>query len=115
MIPKNLEACLSVMTKDTPGYTLKEWSGELEEVAIAKVHLTSGMNMRNNWNLWGENKLTKWFNNMGVYHADDMSGIIYTSLHRKLNNKDIDIEGQIEEYRKHWKKFGCNMKGEPVK
>ncbi len=77
-----------------------------EEEAMSYVHFAGGVNLRNNLNLWHENDLTKWFNSVGITHADDMSGIIFTSTHRKLNNKKIDLEEQIKRYQNHWKKNG---------
>ncbi len=34
-----------------------------------------------------------------------MSGIIFTSLHRKVNDKDIKLEEQVKKYWNHWKKY----------
>ena len=33
-----------------------------------------------------------------------MSSIILTSFHRKINSKDINLESQIDFYRKYWEK-----------
>jgi hypothetical protein len=41
---------------------------------------------------------------MGIYHPDDMSGIILTSYHRYLNGQDIALEAQIKSYQDYWKK-----------
>ena len=52
----------------------------------------------------GERKtsLVKYFNELGIYHPDDISSIILTSFHRKLNNKSIDLAKQVESYKKYW-------------
>ena len=59
-------------------------------------HLSSGMNIRNFLGLWEENNLTTWFKSVGIFHPDDMSNIILTSLKRKLLNQDIDLDNQIK-------------------
>lgn len=46
----------------------------------------------------------KWFNEIGIDHPDDMSGIILTSWHRSMNGKDIKLEEQIKKYQDHWEK-----------
>ncbi|MEA3295886.1 MAG: hypothetical protein U9Q27_01965 [Patescibacteria group bacterium] len=34
-----------------------------------------------------------------------MSGIIFTSLYRRENGLEIDLDNQIKKYRKHWDKY----------
>lgn len=75
-----------------------------EDEAMAELHMGTGMGIRNGWGLWkGKNELVKFFNSHGIFHPDDMSSIILTSFHRKLNNRDIDFEGQVQMYLDYWK------------
>ena len=61
------------------------------------------MSIRNGWKLWaGTSKISKFFRDLGVHHPDDMSSIILTSLHRKLNKKPIQLEEQVRYYRDYW-------------
>jgi len=60
--------------------------------------------MRNNWGLWRGSRLSKYFNEMGVFHPDDMSGIILVSYHRYLTGNEIKLEEQIKYYQDYWKK-----------
>jgi hypothetical protein len=39
---------------------------------------------------------------MGITHADDMSDIILTCLHRKLNDKPFELEKQVEVCKAYW-------------
>ena len=66
-----------------------------EDVATGRLHFGFGMWMRNNWGLWRNSELKRYFLDRGVGHPDDMSGIILVSYHRHLNNKPVDLEGQI--------------------
>lgn len=89
-----------------------------ERSFTGSVHMSTGMNMRNAWCLWWhpnhKNKewpkekpaLVEWFNSIGIYHADDMSGIIMTSFYRDVHGLDRDIEGQVKMYQDHWKRQG---------
>jgi len=75
----------------------------------------TGMGIRNYYGLWHENGLTRYFNNvLGVYHADDMSGVLLEALWHRVHNKPYDPTPMIEKCRKHWKQSGCNMKGEQI-
>jgi len=74
-----------------------------EDKVIGMYHFGIGMGIRNNWELWqGENDLVKFFNSHGIFHPDDMSSIILISFHRKLNNKEIDFESQVQYYLDYW-------------
>lgn len=83
-IPKNLEDCFEQINSFWNYSTkiqVKTWE---EKEFIGNVHLGFGMWIRNNWRLWGGSRLSKYFNEMGIYHPDDMSGIILVSYHRYL-------------------------------
>lgn len=73
---------------------------------LALYHFGLGMWLRNNWGLWTSSPLAVWFNERGIHHPDDMSGIILTSYWRHLNGKSIELNQQIEHYRAYWKKVG---------
>ena len=60
--------------------------------------MTVGMWIRNSWIRVGNDSLVNQFQKLGVYHADDISGIILTSLHRKLNAKELKLEEQAQHY-----------------
>lgn len=102
-IPKDLQDCfrqLDSMWADSIKMKVKAWS---EDKFSIKTHFTTGWWMRNNWQLWGGSRLSKYFNELGIYHPDDMSGIILRSYHRYLNGKEIKLEEQIKYYRDYWK------------
>jgi hypothetical protein len=83
-----------------------------EDVATSRLHRGFGMWIRNNWGLWRNSKLKHYFLDKGVGHPDDMSGIILTSYHRFLNNKPIDLDGQIKKYQDFYK--GIVQRGDTV-
>jgi len=114
-IPKNLDEAIDDLINLAKKEDLEAFRDCIEDSATTQLHHGFGTTIRNNWGLWQENALTKYFNSIGVFHADDMSGIIFTSLHRKLNGKDIDVEGQIKLYKYHWDSMGCDMSGNPIR
>ncbi len=78
-------------------------------------HNTIGRTLRNEWKLWSRSivdkpVLVKYFNELGIYHADDMSGIILTSMHRSLRHIDIDLDKQVEEYKQFYIDLENNSK-----
>ena len=53
-------------------------------------------------------RLSKYFNSIGVYHPDDMTGIIFDSYYRKLNGKEINSDEQVKYYQDYWEKAKQN-------
>jgi hypothetical protein len=103
-IPKNLEDCFKQIDSfwdDSTKVKVKQWT---EDEFRGRVHMGFGMWMRNNWQLWGGSRLSKYFNDFGIYHPDDMSGIILDSYHRYLTGKEIMLEEQIKFYQDYWEK-----------
>jgi len=75
-----------------------------EQKAVAEAHFGAGFWIRNNWIRGNRNvPLAKYFRSLGINHPDDMSSIILTSLHRRLNSKKIGVNEQVEEYKVYWK------------
>jgi len=107
-IPKDLEDCfvqINSFWDDSTRLKVKNWT---EDEFSRRVHLGFGMWMRNNWQLWGGSRLSKYFNDLEINHPDDMSGIILDSYHRYLNNKEIQLGEQIQYYKDYWKKAELN-------
>jgi hypothetical protein len=75
-----------------------------ESEFVAGYHHSLGRWMRNEWGLWSQQGgLYDWFHSIGIEHADDMSGMILTSAHRRYNKVELDLEGQKDEYVAYWK------------
>lgn len=107
-IPRDLEhafACLDRLWGQT---NVEDFKSIEEDRAMAMTHFGPGMWLRNNWGLWRGSRLAKWFNGLGIHHADDMSAIILRSFHRRLHGAPIKLEEQIAYYREHWIKQGID-------
>lgn len=78
----------------------------MKEEEMCNFHFGLGMDLRNMWGLWGgESTLKQWLKeNLGVWHPDDMSGILLDSLWRTLHGFPLDLEGQAKHYSDYWDK-----------
>lgn len=101
--PKNLdEAVLQLEGLHHDTIKLKILSMSEDQFA-ARSHFEMGMWIRNNWRLWRGGKLVKYFNSIGIFHPDDMSGIILTSYYRHLKGQDRALQKQVQCYQNYWK------------
>lgn len=107
MIPTNLDECMKALHKmffDEEKKSIKDNS----EDEMGMYHFGLGMWIRNNWGLWSGGPLQDHFKKLGLWHADDMSGVILTSFSRHLKNEPLDVEGQVQYYLDYWKEKGIS-------
>lgn len=105
-IPKNLKDAIEFLNCEWSESDKTEFKNKEEDDAVTELHFGTGMGIRNGWELWkGKNRISRFFKSKGITHPDDMSSIILTSFHRDLNDKPIDLKGQISVYQKYWNKL----------
>jgi hypothetical protein len=110
--PKNIDEAISYFETHWTTAEKNTFKKMPEEDAVAEYHMSTGMWIRNNW-IHGhrDTSLVNQFLALGIDAPDDMSSIILRSLHRKLNNLPLDIDGQVEKYKAYWKPIiECNEK-----
>ncbi len=105
MIPNNLDECFIELDRFLSPNEKKNIIDSTEDYMI-NYHHNLGRHIRNEWYLWSlEPKgLAKYFNDIGIFHADDMSGIILDSYWRFKHNIPLDIETQVKLYQDYWAK-----------
>ena len=101
-VPVNLEECFVELKKMLHPELINEMRRGTEDDMI-RYHHGLGMWIRNNWGLWGGSRLAKYFNSLGLFHPDDMSGIILDSFWRHLHGKPLEIEERIQHSQAYWK------------
>jgi hypothetical protein len=102
--PLNLEEAiiqLDKMFSDTAKIKISKM-GEKEFVGKNQHSSGLGMWIRNEWGLWKGKELAKYFYSNGIYQAEDMSGVILVSYHRKLTRREIDLKGQVNEINQYY-------------
>lgn len=104
-VPRNLTDAVNYLDCVWPAKDKEEFKSKDENDATAELHMGTGQGIRNDWGLWeGKNSLYRFFKSKGISHPDDISSIILTSFHRHLNNRQIDLDGQIKYYKDYWQK-----------
>jgi len=101
-VPKNLDEALTQIDFNLSDSLKLEIKKKSENDFTSESHFGLGIGMRNNWRLWKGSDLSKYFNSIGIYHPDDMSGIILTSYYRKLTGHEIKLDEQIAYYKDYW-------------
>lgn len=112
-IPVDLEDALNELDRMLNPETIEEMRAIADEREFTSMaHFGLGLWIRNNWGLWAEDRLAQYFNEIGIFHPDDMSGIILRSYYRQLHDRPIQLEEQIEYYQQYWEEARIRMEAQ---
>lgn len=100
--PKNLDDALAYMVCSWSNEDIRLFKNKNEEIAVSEEHFKYGQWIKNHWVRNGNSKFGKFFIRHGIIHPDDISSVVLKSFHRKLNNKSIDLAGQIQYRNIYW-------------
>jgi hypothetical protein len=114
MIPNDLDEAIDVLIKGfikTSDDNIDTILNEDSTKFVIEEHFNVGLYIRNNWKLWEkETPIVKWFNKLGIYHADDISSLILKAFHAKIkNDTKFDLNKEIKHYIKYWNKVDPNI------
>jgi hypothetical protein len=98
-IPRNLDDAINSLN-EIYSDSLKVEITKLAEkdYVYGNYRFGIGLWMRNNWQLWGGSRLSKFFRDNKIGHPESMSVVILESYYRSLKNEDIRFEEQVKEY-----------------
>lgn len=94
-IPINIDECISQLDIILDSASKENMKKESVYGCTTGLHFSLGLWLRNYWGLWGDSRLAQYFNNLGVYHPDDMSSIILACYYRYLHNQEIEFEEEV--------------------
>jgi hypothetical protein len=88
---------------------LKEKVEDIKNIPKNKLtsmtHHYLGRTIRNDWKMWDNGRINKFFHQLGITHPDDMSGIIIESFHCKLNKKPFDLNKNVHDTKEYYKRI----------
>jgi len=104
--PRNIDEAILYFETKWNDKQKEECKNSDEKTWVNDMHASLGVWIRNEWIYKDKDTaLVNQFNRLGIDHPNDMSAIILTSLHRKLNNIPIDLDGQVKYYIDYWKPY----------
>jgi hypothetical protein len=98
-IPKNLEQCFTTLDKTMPDNEIELIRTLHEDSIYDHDEFRFGTDFFHAWKLYDGSRLTKYFNKLGLAGSHEIYETILVSYHRHLNNKELDLIGQIKKYQ----------------
>ena len=91
-IPNDLDDAHAQLLKLLPSDEISRIKSMKSEDEMMDYHFGLGAGLRNSWGLWGNSRLAQYFQDMGIHHADDMSGIILDTFWCKLHGQSFNLD-----------------------
>lgn len=101
-IPTNLNECFAELDERLTEVDREIITKSADKKIMNNLHHGLGRNIRNDWGLWESSELKNYFESLGVWHADDMSGIIFHSYWCHVRKQPINLDKQIKHYQDYW-------------
>lgn len=101
-IPKDLDEAIMRLNIEFDDSTKKSIKAMNEMDFVCDLHFSTGTWIRNNWGLWSNSALSKYFNSLGIQHHDDITSVILICYYRHLRNEDYGLDKQIQYYKAYW-------------
>jgi hypothetical protein len=98
-IPRNIEQCFKTLDKTMPDNEIELIRTLHEDSIYDNDEFRSRTDFFHAWKIYDGSRLTKYFNKMGLVGSFEIYETILVSYHRHLNNKEIDLAGQIKKYQ----------------
>lgn len=91
-IPVDLEDAFNEIKALSTQEALSKFTAGEEAVVAKKLHFGIGRWMIVNWNFYEGSRFSHFLKELGIHHPDDQAQFVIITLHRKLNNKPLNIE-----------------------
>src|SRR5262245_1990107 len=75
-VPKDLDDAHHELTKMLPTEEIQHIRTMTNQDQMIEYHMSLGLRLRNEWGLWHDSRLARYFNRLGVEHPDGMSALI---------------------------------------
>jgi hypothetical protein len=76
---------------------------------VTMAHHGIGQWIRNHWGLWQKTgPLWEYLSSLGLWHPDDMSGVILKGFICHIQEKEFDIQAEVKHYERYWEEAKKN-------
>jgi hypothetical protein len=95
-VPIDIYDAIQRIIELTPANALEKFKNAPEEGIDRKLHFGLGKWMIVNWYFYEGSRLENHINQLGLSHPDDMADLLIICLHRKLNNRELEIPKMVK-------------------
>nr|MBS0037354.1 hypothetical protein [Saprospiraceae bacterium] len=115
-IPSDIEDAIEELKGISSREALDKFKRAPEEEIAKKLFFGVGKWITSNWQFYEGSRFSHYLRDAGISHPDDMTIFVLESLHRHLNDKDLNMEERVELLRKErMKKVQSQMRRDTIR
>jgi hypothetical protein len=99
-IPKDVNEVLLELNKKIDSKSKAKLASVSEEEAATKLFFSLGRWMTHNWSLYEGSRLSKYMQDLGIHHPDDMVRFFIIIYHRSLTKQPLEVKGLVAQFEK---------------
>jgi hypothetical protein len=97
-IPKDVNEVILELNKKIDAPSKAKFSKVTEDEAATKLFFSLGRWMTHNWSLYEGSRLSKYMQDLGIHHPDDMVRFFIIVYHRSLAKQPLDIKALVAKF-----------------
>lgn len=99
-IPKDVNEVLLELNKKIDAKSKGKLAAVSEEEAATKLFFSLGRWMTHNWSLYEGSRLSKYMQDLGIHHPDDMVRFFIIVYHRSLTKQPLEVKDLVASFQK---------------
>lgn len=97
-IPKDVNEVILELNKKIDAQSKAKFSQVTEDEAATKLFFSLGRWMTHNWSLYEGSRLSKYMQDLGIHHPDDMVRFFIVIYHRSLTKQALEVKALVAKF-----------------
>ncbi|MBI1223654.1 MAG: hypothetical protein GC192_00325 [Bacteroidetes bacterium] len=97
-IPKDVNEVILELNKKIDAKSKAKFSNVTEDEAATKLFFSLGRWMTHNWSLYEGSRLSKYMQDLGIHHPDDMVRFFIIVYHRSLTKQPLEVKQLVQKF-----------------
>ena len=99
-IPKDVNEVLLELNSKIDAKSKAKLAAVSEAEAATKLFFSLGRWMTHNWSLYEGSRLSKYMQDLGIHHPDDMARFFIIVYHRSLTKQPLEVKDLVASFQK---------------
>lgn len=97
-IPKDVNEVILELNKKIDAQSKSKFATVSEDAAATRLFFSLGRWMTHNWSLYEGSRLSKYMQDLGIHHPDDMVRFFIIVYHRSLTKQPLEVKALVAKF-----------------
>ncbi len=98
-IPKDVNEVILELSKKIDAPSKAKFAALSEDAATSKLFFSLGRWMTHNWSLYEGSRLSKYMQDLGIHHPDNMVRFFIITYHRSITKKPLEVKELVKKFQ----------------